>query len=79
MSERNSFLDSVVDRTLDNWRSLRGAWRDIAAQARGVLSGAPGTANGTTPGLRTNVYGLRAGAFSPGIPRSVQFGLRVNF
>src|SRR5215472_14400303 len=41
MSERNSFLDTVVDRTLGNLRSLRTAWRDIAAQARDVLSGAP--------------------------------------
>ena len=41
MSERTSFLDSVVDRTLGNLRSLRTAWRDIAAQARGALSGAP--------------------------------------
>jgi malonyl-CoA decarboxylase len=41
MSDRNSFLDTVVDRTLGNLRSLRGAWRDIAAQARGVLGGAP--------------------------------------
>ena len=43
MSDRNSgsFLDSVVDRTLGNLRSLRTAWRDIASSARGVLSGAP--------------------------------------
>ncbi|HYM02810.1 MAG TPA: malonyl-CoA decarboxylase [Stellaceae bacterium] len=43
MSDRNggSFLDSVVDRTLGNLRSLRTAWRDIATTARGVLSGVP--------------------------------------
>ena len=41
MSERNSFLDVVVDRTLGNLRTLRTAWRDIATQARGALSGAP--------------------------------------
>jgi malonyl-CoA decarboxylase len=41
MSDRNSFLDSVVDRTLGNLRSLRTAWRDIAAQARVAISGAP--------------------------------------
>ncbi len=41
MSDRNSFLDVVVDRTLGNLRSLRTAWRDIAAQARGALSRAP--------------------------------------
>ena len=42
MSERTgSFLDDVVERTLGNLRSLRTAWRDIAASARGVLSGTP--------------------------------------
>jgi malonyl-CoA decarboxylase len=41
MSERNSFLDTVVDRTLGNLRSLRGAWRDIAAQAFGTANGVP--------------------------------------
>jgi malonyl-CoA decarboxylase len=41
MSERNGsgFLDSVVDRTLGNLRSLRTAWRDIASSARGAWSG----------------------------------------
>ena len=40
MSDRApaGFLDSVFDRTLAN---LRGAWREIALSARGVLSGAP--------------------------------------
>ncbi len=41
MSDRTSFLDTVVDRTLGNLRSLRTAWRDIAAQARGALNRAP--------------------------------------
>ncbi len=41
MSDRNSLLDAVVDRTLGNLRSLRSAWRDIAAQARGAIGGAP--------------------------------------
>jgi malonyl-CoA decarboxylase len=36
MSDRAGFLDSVVDRTLYNLRSLRVAWRDIASSARGV-------------------------------------------
>ena len=42
MSDRtpSRFL-GVFDRTLGNLRTLRGAWRDIAASARGVLSGAP--------------------------------------
>src|SRR5438309_10085563 len=40
MSERapSGFLDGVFDRALAN---LRGAWREIALSARGVLAGAP--------------------------------------
>ena len=38
MSDRTTFLDGVFDRTLDNLRSLRGAWRDIAASARDVIT-----------------------------------------
>jgi hypothetical protein len=45
----------------------------------GTLSGQPGTVNGTPPGKRTNRFGQGAGSFSPGIPRSFQFGLRVTF
>jgi malonyl-CoA decarboxylase len=44
MSERGSssgFLDGVFGRTLGNLRSLRSAWRDIAAQALDALSSAP--------------------------------------
>jgi malonyl-CoA decarboxylase len=37
MSERSSFIDSVLDRTLNN---LRTAWRDIAESARSAI-GAP--------------------------------------
>ena len=37
MSERSGFIDSVLDRTLQN---LRTAWRDIAESARSVI-GAP--------------------------------------
>jgi hypothetical protein len=44
-----------------------------------ILSGAPGTINGTTPALRANRYGLGSGSFAPGIPRSFQFGIRVGF
>jgi malonyl-CoA decarboxylase len=38
MSERIGFLDGVVDRTLDNLRSWRLAWRDIAS--RGAIGSA---------------------------------------
>jgi hypothetical protein len=46
---------------------------------RGALSGTQGTLNGTTYAERTNRYGLGSGAFSQGIPRAVQFGLRIDF
>src|SRR5689334_8645839 len=43
------------------------------------LTGAPGSINGTTPGTRSNCYGLGSGSFAPGIPRAFQFGIRVDF
>jgi Carboxypeptidase regulatory-like domain/TonB-dependent Receptor Plug Domain len=46
---------------------------------RGSLDGTPGSVNGTTYLERTNRYGLGSGVFSQGIPRAVQFGLRVDF
>ena len=45
----------------------------------GVLSGGPGSINGTTPGMRSNRYGLGSGSFAPGLPRAFQFGIRVEF
>jgi outer membrane receptor protein involved in Fe transport len=45
----------------------------------GVLNGAVGSINGTTPLNRNNRYGLGSGSFAPGIPRALQFGLRVGF
>lgn len=44
-----------------------------------LLDGSAGSINGTTPGLRNNRYGLGSGSFAPGIPRSFQFGVRVDF
>ena len=38
-----------------------------------------GSVNTTPASLRTNVYGLGTGSFSPGIPRALQFLLRVSF
>jgi len=46
---------------------------------RGSLDGTPGSVNGTTYAQRTNRYGLGSGAFSQGIPRALQFGLRLDF
>ena len=45
----------------------------------GVLDGSIGSINGTTPGTRNNRYGLGSGSFAPGIPRALQFGIRVGF
>jgi hypothetical protein len=44
-----------------------------------VLTGSPGSINGTTPGTRSNRYGLGSGSFAPGLPRAFQFGVRVDF
>lgn len=38
-----------------------------------------GSVNTTPASARTNLYGLGTGSFSPGIPRALQFLLRVNF
>jgi hypothetical protein len=46
---------------------------------RGSLDGTAGSVNGTTYAQRTNRYGLGSGAFSQGIPRALQFGLRLDF
>src|SRR4030095_8195537 len=45
----------------------------------GVLDGSVGSINGTTPLNRNNRYGLGSGSFAPGIPRAIQFGIRVGF
>jgi hypothetical protein len=49
------------------------------ARLGAFLDGSPGSINGTTPGLRNNRYGLGSGSFAPGIPRSFQLGLRLEF
>ena len=43
------------------------------------LDGTAGSINGTTPGNRSNRYGLGSGSFAPGIPRAFQFAIRVDF
>ena len=43
------------------------------------LDGSAGSINGTTPGNRSNRYGLGSGSFAPGIPRAFQFAIRVDF
>jgi carboxypeptidase family protein len=45
----------------------------------GTLDASPGSINGTSPGQRSNRYGLGSGSFAPGIPRAFQFGIRVGF
>ena len=45
----------------------------------GTLNGAAGSANGTTPSLRTNRIGLGTGIFSLGAPRIFEFGLKISF
>ena len=43
------------------------------------LDGQDGSINGTTKAHRANRYGLGSGSFTPGIPRALQFGFRVEF
>jgi len=45
----------------------------------GTLNGAAGSANGTTPALRTNRIGLGTGIFSLGAPRILEWGLKISF
>ncbi len=46
----------------------------------GLLNGAPGSVNGTTPPDRiTNRVGLGTGVFSLGAPRQIEFGITINF
>ncbi|HSR53393.1 MAG TPA: TonB-dependent receptor [Acidobacteriota bacterium] len=51
----------------------------LGGGAAGILNAQPGAPNGTVQGNRTNLIGLGSGSFSQGIPRSVQFSLRVTF
>lgn len=44
----------------------------------GALNGQPGSANGTPPAFRTRI-GLGSGSFGQGIPRAIQFALRLGF
>jgi hypothetical protein len=43
------------------------------------LDGSAGSINGTSPGLRSNRYGLGSGSFATGIPRAFQLGVRMQF
>jgi len=45
----------------------------------GELNGQVGSANGTTRKDRTNLIGLGSGVFALGAPRSLEFGIKVNF
>lgn len=46
----------------------------------GILDGAPGSINGTTKAQRApNEIGLGSGVFALGAPRSIEFGVKVNF
>jgi len=46
----------------------------------GLLTGQPGSVNGTTPADRTiNRVGLGTGVFALGAPRVFEFGLKITF
>jgi hypothetical protein len=46
---------------------------------RGELNGGAGSVNGTTQALRTNRIGLGSGVFALGVPRTLEFGVKVSF
>jgi hypothetical protein len=46
----------------------------------GLLTGAPGSVNGTTAADRIdNRVGLGTGVFALGAPRAIEVGLRIDF
>ena len=45
----------------------------------GLLTGAPGSINGTTPAYRPNRTGTGSGSFAQGVPRCWQLAVRVTF
>lgn len=45
----------------------------------GLLTGEPGSINGTTKANRPNRAGFGSGSFAQGIPRAWQFALRISF
>ncbi len=75
---------TVLEPTIDMYNVANKANFDppggfITAPLSGVLSGATGTANGTTASERINRYGLGTGVFSQGVPRAVEVGMRLTF
>ncbi len=56
-----------------------GNYDPAGSRLSSILTGSPGSINGTTPGTRSNRYGLGSGSFAPGLPRAFQFGVRVDF
>jgi hypothetical protein len=45
----------------------------------GSLVGTPGSINGTTPNVRTNIRQRGSGTFEVGANRQIQFAFRVSF
>jgi hypothetical protein len=51
-----------------------------AASLNGLLTGAAGQINGTTPtGHNVDRVGVGSGVYSLGAPRQIEFGLRITF
>ena len=74
----------IIEPTMDIFNAFNVANYDppngsTTSTLSGVLDGTPGSVNGTTQAQRTNRYGLGSGVFSVGLPRSLQFGVRVTF
>lgn len=63
----------------NHWVTADGT--NVGAFGRSVtaLDGSQNSVNGTTGANPSNRYGLGSGVFSVGIPRAIQFGLRLTF
>ncbi len=74
--ERLRFEPQVAFYNLFNHRN----YNSPTSLLSGILDGAPGSINGTTKAQRApNEIGLGSGVFALGAPRSIEFGVKVNF
>ena len=73
--ERFTITPSVAAYNLFNFRNWDGPGNTLT----GLLTGQPGSINGTTPALRSNPIGAGSGVFAQGAPRVIEWGLKFSF
>ncbi len=70
----------TIEPALELFNVFNFANYDLPASIlKGVLTGLPGSINGTTPENRTNLAGVTGGTMSLGAPLSWQLSVRVSF